>query len=357
MERVRLPGTDLEVSRVCLGTWQFSGTSDKKDVTWGAVEEAQAEATIHAALKAGINFFDTAEAYGGHQAERVLGRALASSGVGRGGVVVASKFGVHVGADIKPYTAADMRQALSGTLEALQTDYVDLYQVHWHGNMRAAAELATALAEERQAGRIRHYSVCNFGARDLEEWMAVGGSATVNQVAYNLLWRAVEAEIVPKCQEHSMGLLCYSPLQQGLLSGKFTKAEQVPEGRRRTRHFAASSTNLSRHGEKGAEEATFAAIAALRDIAGALVDASLEGQARENALQQTMVGISKAWLLSQPAVSCVIVGARTPEQANAAAQVPSVPEEVLRRCTEATEQLKEELGPNADMWAEVSRIH
>lgn len=87
------------------------------------------------------------------------------------------------------------------------------------------------------------------------------------------------------------------------------------------------------------------------------MDAGLAGEAREEALQQALVGLSKAWLLGRPAVSCVIVGARTPEQATAAAQVPTVAGEVLRRCTEATEALRKELGPNADMWAEVSRIH
>jgi aryl-alcohol dehydrogenase-like predicted oxidoreductase len=170
MLRRRLPGTDIDVSVLCLGTWSFGGTPEKPDATHGFIDGGQPaiNAIVAAALEAGINFFDTAEAYAGHAAERALGEALRASGVERSDFVVASKFGLHQGSVDIRYDGAAIRAALSASLQALGLDCIDLYQVHWAGNMADAAEVASALAALQQEGRIRHYGVCNFGTAQMD---------------------------------------------------------------------------------------------------------------------------------------------------------------------------------------------
>eukprot|EP00118_Oscarella_pearsei_P023008 m.270822 g.270822 ORF g.270822 m.270822 type:complete len:183 (+) comp40544_c2_seq31:721-1269(+) len=129
--------------------------------------------------------------------------------------------------------------------------------------------------------KIQYYGLSNFGQGNMKEFKEAGGKPITNQLPYNLLWRAVEYEAMPMCQEEGISILPYSPLAQGLLSGRFTKPEDVPEGRRRTRHF---SNELNRHGQKGAEKETFQAIEAIRGVcqsAGiSMPAASLVGSAK-----------------------------------------------------------------------------
>ena len=166
-----------------------------------------------------------------------------------------------------------------------------------------------------------------------------------NQLPYNLLYRGIESGILPASAAKGMGVLCYSPLQQGLLTGRFTKSEDVPEGRRRTRLFAGDSTPKSRHGGPGAEPELFAAIAALQAVAD-----STGGEV-------SMVDLAIGWLLAQPGVSCLLVGASTPEQATRNAKIPAVPAELLEKCTQATEALRLASDPIIDPYGTVSRIH
>jgi myo-inositol catabolism protein IolS len=149
--------------------------------------------------------------------------------------------------------------------------------------------------------------------------------------------RAIEHDILPKCIEHDIGVLCYSPLQHGLLTGKFRTADDVPEGRARSRHFSCDR-QLTRHGEPGCEQETFAAIDRLREIS--------EG------LGRTPSDVAMAWLLAQPGVSSVIVGIRSPEQAqaNAATADLQLDEATLVALSEASEPVKQALGRNPDMW-------
>ena len=131
MERRRLPGTEIDVSVLCLGTWAFAGTAEKPDATHGFIDGGQPaiEEIVATALECGINFFDTAEAYAGHAAERSLGAALSASGRPRGDYVVASKFGRHAGNVDERYGGAEIRAALGRSLDALGLDFIDLYQV------------------------------------------------------------------------------------------------------------------------------------------------------------------------------------------------------------------------------------
>lgn len=310
----------IRVSVVALGCWAFAGDSN-----WGAQEDADSIATVHAALDAGINFFDTAEAYGAGRSEEVLGRALAGR---RQQAVIADK------ASDNHLAPEDLVEACERSLRFLGTDYIDLYQIHWPSRVVSLADTWAALEKLREQGKVRAIGVCNFGLGDLSDLGGVG-HAESNQLPYSLIWRAIEYGIRDATQQRGMGILCYSPLMQGLLTGKFTAASQVPEGRARTRHFSKAWRG-TRHGEGGCEEATFAAIERIRAISARL--------------GQPMPCVSLAWVLAQPAVTAVLAGARKVEQLkeNVDAAELILAADAIAELTAATEDVKRLLGANPD---------
>lgn len=328
MKTRQLGQTDLVVSPIAMGCWTIAG-----DAAWGRQDESDSIATIHAALDNGINFFDTAEAYGDGYSEQVLGLALAGL---RHEVVIATKFNPAY------RSTADIQRACEDSLRRLRTDYIDLYQLHWpNPHLPITAILETLAALQRQ-GKMRAAGVCNFGVEDMHDLLAVGRCET-NQVPYSLLWRAIEFEIQAQCLENKVGILAYSPLVQGLLTGKFASADEVPEERARTRHFSKSRPQ-SRHNEAGHEAETFKTINRIRRIC---LD-----------IHEPMARMAIAWLLQQPGVTSVLVGARRPEQMveNVAAAELDLPPEVLHQLDEATADLKKKLGANPDLWQSESRF-
>lgn len=322
MQYTTLPRTDLNVSRVAMGCWALAG-----DMTWGPQDEAAGIAGIQAALDAGINFFDTAELYGNGTSETLLGKALRDR---RDRAVIASKFSPENAA------ADDLVEACHRSLRHLATDRIDLYQIHWPSRNVPWEETWRAMERLRDAGKIRYLAVSNFGYCDMEDQLKIGLPVS-NQLPYNLVTRAIEFEILPQCIEHEIGVLCYSPLQHGLLTGKFPTANDVPEGRARSRHFSQQRP-LTRHGEPGCEGETFAAIDRLRQIS--------------SELDRSPSDVAMAWLLAQPGVSSVIVGIRSPEQAqqNAATAELRLGQATLTALNEATLPAKEALGRNPDIW-------
>jgi aryl-alcohol dehydrogenase-like predicted oxidoreductase len=288
---------------------------------------------VHAALNAGVNFFDTAEGYGGGDSELALGRALVGH---RHKAVIATKVSrAHL-------SGAEVRQACENSLRRLETDYIDLYQIHWPSRTVPLEETMEALEELREQGKVRAIGVCNFGVQDLSHLLKIGGVET-NQLPYNLLWRAIEYEIRQKCMDEGIGILCYSSLAQGLLTGKLSSADEVPEGRARTRLFSDSRPQ-ARHGETGCEAEVFAAIDKIREIC--------------NDIRQPMANVALAWLLKQPGVTSVIAGARRPDQIQQTAQAVdlALSPDTIGRLTEATEEVKRIIGPNPDMWQSESRF-
>jgi len=325
----RLGSTDIEVSAVGFGCWALG---DER--TWGPQDEADSRAAIHAALDCGINFFDTAEGYGAGRSEEVLGRAL---GARRREAVIATKFGSG------RESPAAIREACEGSLRRLRTDVIDLYQIHWPRGRMPLVEMLGTLERLQAQGKIRAWGVCNFGPRDLSDALLTGIPIHTNQLPYSLLWRAIEFEILDICRQHNISILAYSPLMQGLLVGKYSTADSVPPQRARTRHFAGSRP-LARHREAGCEDETFATLDRIREICAEL--------------GQPMGRMALAWLLSRPAVASVLAGTRSPAQAreNAEAGTVALSPEVVQRLTDATERLKEMLGPNPDMWQSASRF-
>jgi myo-inositol catabolism protein IolS len=268
------------------------------------------------------------------KSEELFARALGSV---RPNICIATK------ASPGDFAPADLKRACEKRLRALRTDWIDLYQLHWPNWNIPLADTLGALEELKQSGKIRAYGVSNFGRQDLSEGIAGGFGISGNQIAYNLIFRAIEFEILPLCVRENIPVLCYSPIMQGLLSDSFSTAAEVPDDRARTRHFSRNR-KLTRHGEAGAEAETFAAIEAVRAIA------------RETG--ESTANVSMAWLLAQKGVASVIVGGRNARQVtqNVRAGLIQLPDSILTRLSEATEPLKQKLGPNADLWQADSRL-
>ena len=329
MHTRKLGRSELEVPVIAMGCWAIAG-----DAFWGDQDEKEAIEAIHAAFDVGVNFYDSAEGYGAGESERLLGRALAGR---RDQCIIATKAGGG-----QHHSPEGLREACEQSLRNLQTDYIDLYQLHWPNHNIPFAETWAAMEDLIREGKVRVAGVSNFGPLDMAELLEAG-HPDVNQLAYNLLFRAIEFEIAPMCEENEIGVLCYSPMAQGMLTGKFASADDVPDGRARTRHFSSERENV-RHGEAGAEAETFAAIAEIKSVA--------------DELGAPMHHVALAWLLRQPAVACVLAGMRSREQAldNAKAAELDLPDEVVERLSAVTDDLKTKLGANADMWQGDSRI-
>jgi myo-inositol catabolism protein IolS len=328
MKYRKLGKAGLPVSMVAMGCWALAG-----DSTWGRQDDAASIATVHAALDAGINFFDTAEGYGEGDSESVLGRALAGR---RQEAVIATK------ASRANLSAESVREACEGSLRRLRTDYIDLYQIHWPSRTVPLDETIGAMEQLREEGKVLALGVCNFGVSDLAELLALTRVET-NQLPYSVLWRAIENKIQPACMKEGVGILCYSPLMQGLLTGKFSSPEEVPDGRARTRLFSKRRPQ-ARHGEEGCEPDVFAALERIRLIC--------------TEIGKPMTQVALAWLLHQPGVTAVLAGARRPDQIRQAAQAAGLELslETISALTAATEEVKQKVGPNPDMWAVQSRF-
>ena len=329
MQYRRLGQSDVEVSVVCMGCWAIADPR-----IWGPQDQADAIAAIRASLDAGVNFFDTAEGYGAGDSEELLGKALAGR---RSEAVIASK--VSPGHHHK----ADLTAACEASLRRLGADRIDLYMLHWPDHAVGFAEPMRALERLRDQGKIRQIGVSNFARADLPAILELG-RVQADQLPYNLLWRAIEFDVQPLCLRHEVSITCYCPLMQGMLAGKYATVDDVPPERARTRHFAGARP-MALHRQSGAEALTFGVIHAIRRVSA---DAGV-----------SMDQLALGWLLAQPAVTSVIVGARNAEQAvrNAHAGDSALPAEIVARLTEASEPLKQHFGSdNPDMWQVPGRM-
>lgn len=301
--------------------------------TYGGIGADEAIATVNTALEEGVTLFDTAPAYGNGESEELVGRALEGK---RDKVILATK------ASGQTLSAEEIASDCDASLMRLRTDYIDLYQIHWNRRTVPAEETFRAMENLVTSGKVRALGVCNYGPIDLAE--AIGFTRLhTNQLAYNMLMRSIEFEITDLCLENGMGILCYSPLAQGLLTGRYTTADEVPAGRQRTRHFSGDR-ELARHGKPGCEKETFEAIGQIKSIC--------------EEIDQPMAGVALAWCLHQPGVMSVLAGASTPEQVkqNIEASKISLSQDVLKRLDEATSQVKTLLGASPDLWSADSRI-
>ena len=218
MEFVDIPGTSMRVSRIALGTWAIGGWM------WGGSNESDAISTIHAALDRGINLIDTAPVYGFGRSEEIVGKALAVGGR-RKRAFIATKVGLDW-KDGKPFRNASKARIIKeaeDSLRRLQTDVIDLYQVHWPDPHTPLAEVAEAMGELHRAGKVRAIGVSNFSPAQMEEFRKVAPLHTA-QPPYNLFERAIEQDVLPYCRDRDIAVLAYGSLCRGLLSGSMSES-------------------------------------------------------------------------------------------------------------------------------------
>src|ERR1700736_7048167 len=220
MEFIDIPGASIRASRIALGTWAIGGWM------WGGSNENDAIGAIHAALDRGINLIDTAPVYGFGRSEEIVGKALAIGGR-RKRTFIATKVGLDW-KDDKPFRNASKARIIEeaeNSLRRLQTDVIDLYQVHGPDPHTPIAEVAEAMGELHRAGKIRAIGVSNFSPAQMEEFRKVAPLHAA-QPPYNLFERAIEEDVLPYCRDRDIAVLAYGSLCRGLLSGRMSPTTQ-----------------------------------------------------------------------------------------------------------------------------------
>ena len=296
MRKTKLGRTGIDVSPIAFGTWQLGGD-------WGSFDESAAIEAIRHARELGINFFDTAQGYGFGASERLLGRALREElDNRREEVVIATKGGLRPTDDglVRDSSPAWLRAGVDASLQALGTDYIDVYQVHWPDPDTPFAETAGTLGELVADGKIRHVGVSNFDAPQMDEFSRTQPVETL-QPPYHLFRREIEADVLPYAREHDIGVLVYGPLAHGLLTGTMSAETTFAADDWRSRSPLFRGEEFRRNLEKVAELSSFAAERG-----------------------STVAELAVAWTLADPAVQVAIVGTRQPrhiEHAVAAADL------------------------------------
>jgi aryl-alcohol dehydrogenase-like predicted oxidoreductase len=296
MRLVPLGRTGLFVSELCLGTMTFGGTEGMWSKI-GTLQQADAERLVGQALDAGINFIDTADVYAGGVSEQITGQALRNLKVPRDQVVVATKvFGeTGAGANMRGATRGHILDGVKASLKRLQLDHIDLYQIHGFDPATPIEETMRALDQLVRHGHVRYIGVSNWAAWQIVKALGISerlGLARFEslQAYYTVAGRDLERELIPMLQSEGLGLMVWSPLAGGLLSGKYGREQQAEAGSRRV-EFDFPPVNKDR---------AWDVVDVMRVIA----------EARGASVAQ----VALAWLLYQPQVTSVIVGAKRPEQ-------------------------------------------
>jgi aryl-alcohol dehydrogenase-like predicted oxidoreductase len=295
MDFRKLGASDIEVSEISLGSWLTYS---------GGVQGEQARACVEAAFEEGINFFDTANVYGRGAAETLLGEVL--SGHERSSYVLATKVYFPMSDTDRGLSAAQIHKQIDASLQRLQTDYVDLYQCHRYDSQTPLEETMTALTEIVQAGKARHIGFSEWPVANVEQSLALPGIErwVSSQPQYSMLWRAPEAELIPLCEAEGISQIVWSPLAQGVLTGKYRPGEPPPADSR------AASESMGGFIDRLIEPRVLEAVQRLPPIA--------------EAAGLTMVQLALAWVLRQQNVASAIVGASRPEQVRANASATGV---------------------------------
>ncbi len=290
MEYRHLGRSGLKISEIAYGNWITHGSQ---------VEEEAATACVAAALDEGITTFDTADVYAGTRAEEVLGRAL--HGVRRESVEIFSKlyWPVGPGPNDRGLSRKHIMESAHGSLRRLQTDYLDLYQAHRYDHETPLEETLRAFDDLVRQGKVLYVGVSEWRAEEIAAALRIAGEMgfdriVSNQPQYSMLWRVIEAEVLPLCEKEGIGQIVFSPIAQGILTGKYLPGSAPPAGSRATDE--AGSRFIKRY--------------LTDDILGRVQQ--LKPLADEAGL--TLAQLAIAWTLQNPGVSAAIVGATRPEQ-------------------------------------------
>ena len=291
LEQRRLGTSGFTVPLLGLGTNNFGGRSD----------EAESLKVVDASIDIGANFFDTANIYTGTKSETIIGKALKGR---RDKVILTTKFGLSMGAgpNMQGGSRGHILNELDTSLRRLQTDYLDLYQMHMVDRSTPIEETLRALDDVVRAGKVRYIGCSNYDAWHLVEALHTSRALNLNafvsvQPYYNLLKRGIERELAPACEAYDIGIIPYFPLESGFLTGKYRPGEGAPSGTR----FDKTPTFQAKLNEDN-----FAILGALESFAAER--------------GHTVGELAMAWLAARPQVCSVISGASTPEQVQANAK-------------------------------------
>jgi aryl-alcohol dehydrogenase-like predicted oxidoreductase len=289
MQKRKLGNSDLELTVVGFGAWALGGAWK---YGWGPQDDDESVAAIKSAIDNGINWIDTAPVYGFGRSEEVVGHAIQGR---HDDVIIATKCGLVKGDDGGPQghlKADSVRKECEDSLRRLKVDVIDLYQIHWPNPDEDIEEAWEEIAKLKKEGKIRWAGVSNFNVEQLERAEKIM-PVTSLQPPYSMLRRAIEDDILPKCRASNIGVVAYSPMQSGLLTGKVTKewAAQLPDGdfRKNTKEF--NEPNL--------------------DVNIAFVE-KLKAIAERHGVETGQVAV--AWVLRDEVLTSAIVGARRPDQ-------------------------------------------
>jgi aryl-alcohol dehydrogenase-like predicted oxidoreductase len=294
MQYSQLGRTGLFVSQFCLGAMTFGGAPTAAGSAIGRLSQSETDIVVGQALDAGINFIDTADVYGGGGSETLLGQALKDR---RNQVVLATKFHARVGPGPNQVgqSRLHLMEALEQSLKRLQTDHVDLYQIHGFDPFTPLDEVLRTLDDVIRSGKVRYIGCSNLAAWQLAKALGIAERDRLTRFAaiqsyYSIAGRDIEHELVPAVIDAQVGLLCWSPLAGGLLSGKFDRHGSSEQSSRRA-------------------QISFPPVDETRvyDIIDVLKTVALRQEA-------TVAQVALAWLLARPAVTSVIVGIKRPEQ-------------------------------------------
>jgi aryl-alcohol dehydrogenase-like predicted oxidoreductase len=291
----KLGSSEIEVSEISLGSWLTYS---------GGVAREQAEACVRAAFDAGINFIDTANVYGKGASETLLGEVLA--GYERSSYVLATKVYFEMSPTDRGLSAAQIHKQIDASLARLQTDYVDLYQCHRYDEDTPLQETMTALTEVVRAGKARHIGFSEWPVEKIDESLQLPGVERFisSQPQYSILWRGPEAEVIPLCEQEDISQIVWSPLAQGVLTGKYRPGESPPADSR------AASEDMNGFISWLVEPRVLEAVQRLQPVAE---QAGLK-----------MPQLALAWVLRQSNVASAIVGASRPEQVHANASASGI---------------------------------
>jgi len=317
MKYKQLGRTGLFVSEICLGTMTFGGSEQAG--MWraiGALQQDEVDAIVGRALAAGVTFIDTADVYSFGESERLLGQALQNLGTPRKDVVIATKVYGEMGPrpNDRGASRGHIMDSVQMSLERLQTDHIDLYQIHANDPVTPIEETLRALDDLVRQGLVRYIGVSNWQAWKIAKALGVSEAKDYArfetlQAYYSIAGRDLERELVPMLTSEQLGLMVWSPLAGGLLSGKFGPGSNNPEGARRT-NFDFPPVDRDR---------AWKCVEAMREV----------GEAHGVSVAR----VALAWLLQKPAVMSVIIGAKTLEQLDdnlAAVELMLTPEEMGR---------------------------
>jgi aryl-alcohol dehydrogenase-like predicted oxidoreductase len=295
MELRRLGDSDLEVSEISLGSWLTYS---------GGIGKEQTAACTKAAFDAGINFFDTANVYGTGAAEQAWGEIL--SAYDRDSYILATKVYFPMSEEDFGLSKEQIRKQLDASLERLQTDHVDLYQCHRFDPDTPIEETMEGLTEAVESGKARYIGFSEWTPEQIEAGLEVDGAVKFvsSQPQYNMIWRAPEAEVFDICARNGISQIVWSPLAQGVLTGKYKPGAEPPEGSR------ATSDDMSFAIERYMRDDLLEAVQRLVPVA--------EGAGL------SMVQLALAWALRRDELASVIIGASRPEQVHSNAEAAGV---------------------------------